>query len=98
MSSCAPRRSSSAATCLLIAGCPVPSSRATAEKLPLSTTRTNILFDDRFHILPDRLHGGAETLTVGVSGDEIGALGRLASVLIFCKGTVAPARARGARP
>src|SRR5690348_1907256 len=43
MRSCAPRRSSSAATCLLIAGCPVPSSRATAEKLPLSTTRTNIL-------------------------------------------------------
>jgi hypothetical protein len=43
MRSCAPRCSSSAATCLLIAGCPVPSSRATAEKLPLSTTRTNIL-------------------------------------------------------
>ena len=30
-------------TCLLTAGCPTPSSRATAEKLPLSTTRTNIL-------------------------------------------------------
>src|SRR5215510_10629552 len=27
------------------------------------------LFDDRFHTLPDRLHGGAEILTVGVSGD-----------------------------
>src|ERR1700733_5342144 len=38
--SCAPRWASSAAICLLTADWPTPASRATAEKLPRSTTRT----------------------------------------------------------
>src|SRR5580658_9391645 len=37
-----PNSSSSAEICLLTAGWPIPRSFATAEKLPFSTTRTNI--------------------------------------------------------
>src|SRR4029077_9758972 len=40
--SSAPSSSSSAEICLLTAGCPIPRSFATAEKLPFSVTRTNI--------------------------------------------------------
>src|SRR6266478_170923 len=37
-----PSSSSRAEICLLTAGCPIPRSFATAEKLPFSTNRTNI--------------------------------------------------------
>ncbi len=40
-SNCAPSQASSRATCLLAADWPMPASFAAAEKLPLSTTRTN---------------------------------------------------------
>jgi hypothetical protein len=57
-------RASRAAICLLTAGWPIPASRATAEKLPLSTTRTNIRIASSWSIaLPPG--GGAGTIPMG---------------------------------
>src|ERR1700722_10267539 len=46
-----PSSSSSAEICLLTAGCPIPRSFATAEKLPFSTNRTNICIASNLSIL-----------------------------------------------